>query len=92
MSDMILADVEGEEGVREIIRTRGSEGAIILAKLSFHELQILREATKRQFMKFYPVEFFTDREADRIIETLAPATAQKMIKHIVDKKEGKLIL
>jgi hypothetical protein len=63
-----------------------------LAELSFHDLQRLRAAVRRVHMKYYPGDFCTDREADRLIETLGEQTAQRMLKSLVDGKlpDGKL--
>lgn len=82
MSDMdLFLEQEGEAPRRE----SPGEGAMILSRLRFHELQILRKAVKRVFLMHYPVEFFTDREADRMIEALAPSVAERMIRAVVDK-------
>jgi len=35
-------------------------------------------------MQHYPVDHCTDRECDRIIETLLPATAERLLKRLVD--------
>lgn len=84
MGDMRLVDVDGD---KEIVRTKGSEGAVFLSNLKHRDLLRLREAVKRVYMaRGYPVEFYTDREADRIIESLGPATAEKLIKAQVDNK------
>ena len=37
-----------------------------------------------QHMKHYPKEQCTDREADKIIETITPETREKLIKLAVD--------
>lgn len=89
MGDIRLDPVEGEDGVSEIVHVRGTEGAVFLSQLQWKDLKRLREAVKKQYMRFYPVEFFTDREADKIIESLGPVTAEKLIKRLVDQKEGK---
>ena len=57
-----------------------------LAQLSWQELQILRAAVRRTFFKYYPTELCTDAEADRIIESQVPVTAQNMIKKMIDRK------
>ena len=43
-------------------------------------------------MKHYPTEHVTNREADRIIETLVGQTAERLLKRLVDGKlqDGKL--
>lgn len=60
-------------------------GSVFLSELKFHELKLLREAVKRVYMKHYPVEFFTDHEADRMIEILAPDVVERLIKAVVDR-------
>lgn len=79
--DLFLAQ-EGEEPLRK----NAGEGALFLSELSYRDLQRLRLAVKRIYMRTYPVEFFTDREADRMIEALAPSIAQRMIEAVVDDK------
>ncbi len=46
----------------------------------------LRQAVKRVHMQYIADEFCTNREADRIIETLGPQIAEKLIKQLVDGK------
>ena len=58
----------------------------MLAELSFHDLQRLRAIVRRVHMKHYPVEHCTERECDRIIESLLPATAERLIKRVVDEQ------
>ena len=43
-------------------------------------------------MKHYPVDHLTSREADRIIETIGEATAQRLLRRLGDGKlqDGKL--
>lgn len=85
MGDMKLIDVGN--GEQEIVRTKGSAGAVFLSELSFNDLQRLRAAVKRVYMqRGYPVELYTDREADRIIESIGPQTAERLIKALVDQK------
>ena len=67
------------------LRAKSTAGAVILSQLSFHELSILRDAVKRVYLKHYPAEFFTTREADRMIEALAPDVAERLIKNTVDQ-------
>jgi hypothetical protein len=57
-----------------------------LAALSFEDLQRLRSVVKRTRMHYYPSEFCTNLEADRIIESIGEATAQKMMKALIDEK------
>ena len=37
-------------------------------------------------MRHYPVDLCTDYECDRIIESLLPATAERLIKKAVDEQ------
>lgn len=48
--------------------------------------QRLREVVKRVHLQHYPTEHVTDREADRVIATLAPEAAERAIKLLVDGK------
>lgn len=63
-----------------------------LDQLSYSDLQRLRAVVRRVHMKHYPGEFCTEREADRIIETIGEATAQKLLKKLIDGQlqDGKL--
>lgn len=65
---------------------RSLEGATILANLSFRDLKRLRASVKQVYMRYYPVEFFTDREADKMIESLSPRVVERLIKAEVDRK------
>lgn len=58
-----------------------SEGGF-LTSLSFHDRQRLRRVTKMVHMKHYPTEMITDREADRIIEAMAPETQKYLIERM----------
>lgn len=88
MSDVALgADFEAfqrEQG--EDLVDRASDGAVILANLSHRDLQRLRAAVKRVHLRHYPVEFYSDREADKFIEALSPRVAERMIAAQVDEK------
>jgi hypothetical protein len=57
-----------------------------LASLSHDQLQRLRRVVKQVHMRHYPKDFFTDREADRIIESLGPEVMEKQLKAAVDRK------
>jgi len=63
-----------------------------LASLSWQDLTRLRAAVRRVHMRHYPLDFCTVREADRIIESIAPQTAERLLKKLVDGKlqDGKL--
>lgn len=47
-------------------------------------MKALRLVVKNNHMKHYPKENFTDKEADRIIETITPQTREKLIKLAID--------
>ena len=57
-----------------------------ITALSWADLQRLRAVVRRVHMRHYPADFCTDREADMIICSLAPETAEKMIKIAVEDK------
>ena len=81
MSDLnaFLAE-QGESQIK-----RHTAGSIFLSQLAFKDLERLRAAVKRVYMTKYPVEFFTDHEADKMIEALAPDVVERLIKATVDK-------
>lgn len=58
-----------------------SEGGF-LSQLSWKDRQRLRRITRAVHMKHYPQEMITDREADRIIEAMAPSTQQYLIERM----------
>jgi hypothetical protein len=55
-------------------------------EITFRELQRLRQIVKRVWMKYFPPELYTDREADRIIESYGPKTREHLLKRAVDNK------
>jgi len=57
-----------------------------LAELSAEDLRRLREVVRRVHMKYHPEALQNDREADMIIETLLPETAERLLKRAVDQK------
>jgi hypothetical protein len=59
---------------------------MVLSELSFHDLQRLRRVVRRLHMQYYPAEFCTDRECDRLIETFVPMTVERLLKKLVDGK------
>lgn len=59
---------------------------MLISELRPHDLIRLRRVVRQVHMAYYPAEFCTDRECDRIIETLAPATAERLLKRLVDGK------
>ena len=76
----IFLQQEGELPVRK----PAVEGALFLSALSWQDLQRLRAAVKRVYLRHYPSDFCTDDEADRMIEALAPSVAERLVKAQVD--------
>ncbi len=62
----------------------------IFARLSLEELEVLRRIVKNVHFKNYPLEFITDREADKLIDSLADQTVENLIKLGVDRRVGEL--
>ena len=56
----------------------------LFTRLSIKEIDTLRTVVKSQHMKYYPKEFVTNHEADRIIESLSENAREKLIKLAVD--------
>lgn len=56
----------------------------IYSQIPLKDLQRLRIVVKNNHMKHYPKEQVTDKEADRIIESITPQTRDKLIKLAVD--------
>ena len=56
----------------------------IYSTIPLRDLQRLRFVVKNNHMKHYPKEKVTDKEADRIIESITPQTRDKLIKLAVD--------
>jgi hypothetical protein len=57
-----------------------------LAELSFKDLQRLRAVVKKEWIRYYPAELYTDREADRLIDAMGPEIAEQQIKRSVDER------
>lgn len=53
-----------------------------LSELSFQDRQRLRKVVKKVHMQHYPQEMITDREADRMIEAIAPETQRYLIERM----------
>lgn len=53
--------------------------------ISFQDRQRLRKIVKTIHFKHYPKEFITDKEADKLIESLGPKVAQDMIKKYLEQ-------
>lgn len=47
-------------------------------KLTEHERQLLRIVVKNVHMQYFPKEFQSDYEADKLIASLAPYTVERM--------------
>ena len=56
----------------------------IYSQIPLRDLQRLRVVVKNNHMKHYPKDKVTDKEADRIIESISPQTREKLIKLAVD--------
>ncbi len=56
----------------------------IYSQIPLKDLQRLRIVVKNNHMKQYPKEKVTDKEADRIIESITPQTRDKLIRLAVD--------
>lgn len=55
-----------------------------LQTLSQTDLRRLREIVMNVHMKLYPKEHWNVREADKLIESIGPEVAEKLIKRGVD--------
>jgi hypothetical protein len=53
--------------------------------LSFQDRQRLRQVVKNVHMKLYPTEMITDKEADKMIDVIAPETARYLIERNWEK-------
>ena len=51
-----------------------------LHKLSQEDRRILRQVVKLVHMKYYPNDFCTDYEADKMISVMAPQTLEHYVK------------
>ncbi len=55
-----------------------------LTTLSLEDLNRLRQVAKKVFLAYNPPEFYTDREADKIIEAMGPEIMERRMKQMVD--------
>lgn len=55
-----------------------------IGTLKAEELRVLRTVVKTVAFKHYPDEFCTDREADKLIDSLAPETIGRLMRVGVD--------
>tara|TARA_B100000131_G_scaffold37417_2_gene34016 strand:+ start:449 stop:682 length:234 start_codon:yes stop_codon:yes gene_type:complete len=53
--------------------------------ISLKDRRRLRQIVKKVHMKHFPAHFITDKEADKLIESIGPATQEKLIKQYIDK-------
>lgn len=58
--------------------------------LKLEEREILRTVVKKVHFAHYPKEFCTDREADKLIDAIAPDVVERMIKFGKDKHVDQL--
>lgn len=57
-----------------------------LSNLSYDDLSRLREVAKKVFLQYNPPEFYTDREADKIIEAMGPEIMERRLKELIDSR------
>jgi len=57
-----------------------------LTNLSYDDLSRLREVAKKVFLQYNPPEFYTDREADKIIEAMGPEIMERRLKELIDSQ------
>ena len=55
-----------------------------ISTLSPKELEVLRTVVKTVNFKHYPKDFCTNYEADKLIDSLAPSTVEKIMRVGVD--------
>lgn len=53
-------------------------------RLKFGDLQKLRAIVKRVHLRHYPTEMINDYEADRLIDVLAPATQEYLVRRAIE--------
>lgn len=64
----------------------GATGVSFLTSISFNDLQRLRAIVRQTHMKYYPMDFCTDRECDKLIDSFGPKVVDKLLKRAVDEK------
>jgi hypothetical protein len=57
-----------------------------ISNLSYETLRKARAVVKQVHMRHHPKDLITDREADRIIESLGPQAMEKAVKAWVDTR------
>ena len=51
-----------------------------ISTISPSELDILREIVRKVHLTYVPADFATDRECDKMIDTMAPETVDRMLR------------
>jgi len=57
-----------------------------VSELNPEDLRRLRQIVKRVHLRHNPIEFITDYEADRVIESIGGQTAERMLRRMIDAK------
>ena len=78
----------GERGsIDRLLDSRIEQQGGFSTTLSFTDLQRLRAVVKRVHLRMMPGHMITDLEADRVIDVIAPQTAEYLIrKHIFNER------
>lgn len=82
MSRLILPPGADPLPVDHVLDARVQKEGGFLSQLSFHDRQRLRKVVKQVHMQHYPTEMITDREADKMIEAIAPETQKYLIERM----------
>lgn len=56
-----------------------------ISTISRRDLDLLRNIVRKVHLAYVPHDFATDKECDKLIESLGPEIAEKMIRFGVDK-------
>ncbi len=56
-----------------------------ISSLAEQDLTLLRGIVRKVHLRYVPQDFATDKECDKLIESLGPEIAEKMIRFGVDK-------
>jgi hypothetical protein len=57
-----------------------------LTSISFEDLQRLRAIVRQVHMKHYPMDFCTDRECDKLIDSFGQKVVESLLKRAIDEK------
>ena len=60
-------------------------GGSVIASLKKTELDMLRGIVRKVHLRHVPDQFATDKECDKLIESLGPEIVERMIRFGVDK-------